>query len=109
MANVLNFFAPWCGPCQTMKKQALPQVRRNGTLDKVTFAQVDAEREAALSQKLTGGGPVPQLVMFRKTTTGWKRRKLVGGQSVQSIEQFINEGLTMDETEKGRIRQVSSH
>ena len=43
--------------------------------------------------KLTGGGPVPQLVMYRKTPNGWLRRKLIGGQSVEAVEEFINEAV----------------
>jgi hypothetical protein len=38
--------------------------------------------------------------MFRKTTEGWKRQKLIGGQTVESVEKFINDGLAMDEAEK---------
>jgi thioredoxin-like negative regulator of GroEL len=90
----------WCGPCQQMKKTILPQVRQHGLLRRVAFAMVNADRDQALAQKLTGGGPVPQLVMYRKTAGGWLRRKLVGGQSVETIEQFINEGLAANEAEQ---------
>ena len=92
--------ADWCSPCQTMKKTILPRVREGGLLRKVAFALVNADREKELATKLTGGGPIPQLVMYRKTDHGWMRRKLVGGQSVESVEEFISEGLTQDETEK---------
>ena len=88
--------ADWCGPCQTMKKQVLPEVRRHGVLKQVSFASVNTDREAALAKKITGGGPIPQLIMFRRTRTGWLRRKLLGRQSVKSVEKFINEGLTED-------------
>jgi len=90
----------WCGPCQQMKKNVLPEVRKHGMLKKVAFAMVNADREQALARKLTGGGPIPQLVMYRKTKDGWKRRKLVGGQSVETVEKFINQGLSMDKAEK---------
>jgi thioredoxin-like negative regulator of GroEL len=90
----------WCGPCQTMKKKILPQVRERGLLKKVAFAIVNADREHELAQRLTGGGPIPQLVMFRKTSEGWKRRKLVGGQSVEQVQEFIKEGLALDESDR---------
>jgi thioredoxin-like negative regulator of GroEL len=90
----------WCGPCQMMKKKILPKVRENGMLQKVAFAVVNADRESDLAKKLTGGGPIPQLVMFRKTPEGWMRRKLVGGQTVESVEDFIKEGLSLDQAEK---------
>jgi thioredoxin-like negative regulator of GroEL len=89
----------WCGPCQMMKKKILPRVREMGLLKKVAFAVVNADRDRELAQSLTGGGPIPQLVMFRKTPEGWMRRKLVGGQTVESVEEFINEGLSLDKGE----------
>lgn len=56
----------WCGPCQMMKKKILPRVREGGLLRKVAFAIVNADRDRELAEKLTDGGPVPQLVMFRR-------------------------------------------
>jgi thioredoxin-like negative regulator of GroEL len=90
----------WCPPCQTMKKQVLPRVREHGLLRKVAFAIVNPDRDKDLAEKITGGGPIPQLVMFRKSGNGWVRKKLVGGQSVESVEEFINEGLVQDKAEK---------
>jgi len=91
----------WCPPCQQMKKTVLPQVRQRGLLRKVAFACINPDRDSELAAKLTGGGPVPQLVMYRRTANGWRRRKLVGGQSVDAVEKFINEGLALDEAENG--------
>jgi thioredoxin-like negative regulator of GroEL len=90
----------WCQPCQVMKKTILPRVRERGVLRKVAFAVVNPDHDSKLAEDLTGGGPIPQLVMFRKTATGWKRQKLVGGQSVETVEKFINDGLAQDEEEK---------
>jgi thioredoxin-like negative regulator of GroEL len=89
----------WCAPCQVMKKTVIPQVRQRGLLSRVAFAIVNPDRERDLAQRLIGGGPVPQLIMFRKTAGGWKRQQLVGGQSVESVEQFINEGIAKDQEE----------
>jgi thiol-disulfide isomerase/thioredoxin len=90
----------WCGPCQAMKKTILPRVREHGLLKKVAFATVDADREGQLAQEITGGGPVPQLVMYRKSSTGWLRKKLIGRQSTEEVEKFINEGLAANDHEK---------
>ena len=90
----------WCMPCQRMKNSVLPEVRKDGLLSRVSFAMVDADREQDLAKRLTGGGPVPQLVMYRKTSDGWKRRKLIGGQSVDTVEKFIKDGLTADAASK---------
>jgi thioredoxin-like negative regulator of GroEL len=89
----------WCGPCQTMKRNVIPKLRENGSLEKVAFAIVDQDQERKLAKKLTGGGPIPQLVMYRKTTDGWRRAKLVGGQSVSSVERFIDRAVAATELE----------
>lgn len=89
----------WCPPCQSMKKTILPRVRQRGLLRKVVFAVVNPDRESQLAQEITGGGPIPQLVMFRRSGKGWLRTKLVGGQSVEAVEEFINEGLVSDKTD----------
>jgi thioredoxin-like negative regulator of GroEL len=87
----------WCGPCQMMKKVILPKARELGAFKRVAFAIVNADREPELAQKLTGGGPIPQLVMYRKASTGWMRRKLVGGQTVEAVQEFIDEGIALQE------------
>ena len=97
----------WCGPCQNMKKNVLPEVRKRGMLSKVTFAMVNVDREGKLAKKLIGGGPVPQLIMYRKSAKGWKRRKLIGGQSVEKVETFIKQGLTMDRAAKKAAKDAS--
>jgi len=90
----------WCGPCQTMKRSVLPKLRRRGFFRKVSFAVVNADHQQKLARQITGGGPWPQLVMYRKTRKGWFRRKLIGSQNVKTVEQFINEGLALDQTER---------
>jgi thiol-disulfide isomerase/thioredoxin len=97
----------WCGPCQAMKRNILPKLRERGLFKKVAFAQVNADRDSELAKELTGGGPVPQLVMYRKTEKGWLRRKLIGGQSVEQVEQFIKEGLASDDDD-GKTDKASS-
>jgi hypothetical protein len=87
----------WCSPCQVMKRTIIPQVRQRGLLAKVAFAIVNPDRDGPLAEALTGGGPVPQLVMYRKTPTGWFRRKLIGGQSVEAVEEFINDGVAQNQ------------
>jgi thioredoxin-like negative regulator of GroEL len=90
----------WCPPCQTMKRRIMPRVRSHGSLRKVAFAVVNPDQDSELAEQITGGGPIPQLVMYRKTTKGWVRQKLVGGQSEEAVEQFIDEGLASDDSEK---------
>lgn len=90
----------WCQPCQTMKRNVLPRIRKRGFFKKIAFALVNPDRDGKLAKQLTGGGPVPQLVMFRKTSKGWMRRKLIGSQSEEAVEKFIQDGLAADKAEK---------
>lgn len=86
----------WCPPCQMMKKTILPRVRERGLLRKVAFAVVNPDHDKELAEKLIGSGPIPQLVMFRKKGDAWVQKSLVGGQSVETVEEFIREGLAKD-------------
>lgn len=104
--------AQWCGPCKQLKKEVLPQLRQRDAFRKVVFAQVDVDRESQLARQITGGGPVPQVVLYRNTGEGWVRRKLVGVQSVERLEQFINENLEADspsDSDERDGRQTASH
>jgi thiol-disulfide isomerase/thioredoxin len=91
----------WCPACQVMKKRILPQIRQRGLLKRVAFASVNPDQEGELSRQLIGSGPIPQLVMYRRTPRGWTRRVIVGSQSVETVETFINQGTVADDdTEK---------
>ncbi len=105
---VVMVSAEWCAPCQTMKRQVIPQLRKRGLLKRVAFAIVNPDRNGPLARKLTGGGPIPQLVMYRRTNNGWRRRKLVGGQSIAAVEKFINEGITSNE-ETNKTRSLTEN
>jgi len=85
--------AQWCQPCQQMKKNVLPEVRKRGWMNKVSFATIDWDQNSDLAQELTGGGSIPRLVMYCKTPEGWQRSELVGSQSVGAVEQFLSGGI----------------
>ena len=97
---VVMVSAEWCCACQTMKKNVIPQVRQRGSLRRVAFAVVNLDRQRKLGKKLTRGGPIPQLLMFRKAPDGWKLSRLVGGQSVPKVEAFIDAGLKRQTSSK---------
>ncbi len=88
--------ATWCPACQVMKNSVIPEVRRQGILQRVSFAAVDVDQEQELGSQLTKGGPLPQILMLRKTEQGWKLRRLVGGQDAQAVEKFIAQGIEAD-------------
>jgi thioredoxin-like negative regulator of GroEL len=88
--------ATWCPACQQMKSSVVPEIKRQGILQKVAFAEVDLDEEGALGAELTRGGPIPQIVMYRKTPLGWRFARLIGRQEVSAVEKFIAEALADD-------------
>jgi thioredoxin-like negative regulator of GroEL len=95
--------ATWCPACQQLKSNVLPEVKRHGILQKVAFAQVDLDEDRELGKELTEGGPIPQIVMYRKTSLGWRLKRLIGGQDVRTVEEFINQGVDVgDETKDAK-------
>ncbi|NQT11651.1 MAG: thioredoxin family protein [Planctomycetes bacterium] len=97
---VVMVSAEWCPACKTMEKNVIPQIKKRGKLSKVSFAVVDLDREQKLGRKLTRGGLIPQLLMYRKTRSGWRLRRLTGGHSLRKVEAFIEEGLKSDAAAK---------
>jgi hypothetical protein len=92
--------ADWCPACVAMKNETVPAAKQRGLLKKVAYAVVNLDRQKELAQQLMADGPIPQFIMYRKTRDGWLRKKLIGGQSVETIEAFINEGVAMDDKAK---------
>jgi thiol-disulfide isomerase/thioredoxin len=92
--------ADWCPACQQMKENVIPQCRKQGILAKVVFALVNLDRERELGAELTQGGPIPQLLLFRRVDKGWRVKRLIGGQDVQTVDDFIKDGIKADETSK---------
>jgi hypothetical protein len=76
-----------------MEQNIIPQVRKRGIFRRVSFAVVNVDRERELATQLTSGGPIPQLIVYHQTTSGWRRRVLIGGQSVETVENFIGEAV----------------
>jgi len=89
--------ASWCPACQELRSKVIPELKRHGVLHDVAFAQVDLDEEKELATKLTEGGPIPQIVVYRKTPLGWRLRRLIGGHDVRTVEQFILQGVADEE------------
>ena len=92
--------ADWCPACVEMKNDVVPKLKQRGLLRKVAFAEVDLDHQKKLGRQLTDGGPIPQVIMYRKTRKGWRRRRLIGGQSVKTVVVFIEEGIRLTEKTK---------
>lgn len=100
--------AKWCPACVEMKNSVLPQVEKRGAFKRVTLALVDYDEEKELGKQLLHGNTIPQLLMFRRSGTKWKVRRLIGGQDVESVEEFVHEGLELarkdhDDSERASV------
>ncbi len=82
----------WCPGCQSMKHSVIPQVTQDGALGKVEFVQVNSDVDPQLADKLMQGRSIPQLIMYRHTSSGWKREQMTGAHSVAEVEGFISKG-----------------
>ena len=82
--------ADWCPACQTMKRSVMPKLESAGGLKDVAFTIVDTDRQGELARSMMQGNSIPQLVMYTKTDEGWKRQRLVGGQSVEAVRRFLS-------------------
>ncbi len=85
--------ADWCPGCRQMKQTAIPEVEKRGGLDAVAFAYVNTDQDSSLASKLMKGGSIPQLILYHKTETGWKRQQLTGAHSPADIQSFIQRGI----------------
>lgn len=82
--------ADWCGACQRMKSTVIPELKKNGALKQVAFATVNSDSQSQLASQLTTGTSIPQLVMYRKTSTGWMRSTLNGAHSSSEVSAFLS-------------------
>lgn len=102
--------AEWCGACKTMEREVIPKMKQQGVFRQCSFARVDLDRERKLGRTLTRGGPIPQLLMYRRTRGGWLLSRLRGGQSARTVRAFIDRGLQRDaEAKKGEVRAEEGH
>ncbi len=81
--------AEWCPACRSMKTSVMPTVASHGGLSNVAFACVNTDEQSGLAGKLLEGNMIPQLVKYEKTADGWKLTRLVGGQSISTVEDFV--------------------
>jgi thioredoxin-like negative regulator of GroEL len=100
--------AEWCPACKAMEANVLPEMRSRGLLRRVAFALVDMDRDGEIGHKLVEGGPIPQLIVFRKTSEGWKNRRLIGNQSIEAVEEFISQNVSATEAKHAPTKAAAS-
>jgi len=99
--------ADWCPACQQMKSAVIPELRRNGELARVAFAQVNTDRDSRLAQRLMSGGSIPQLILYYKSTGEWKRVQVTGAVSARRVETMIDQGVEAADTASAKTQMAT--
>jgi len=72
-----------------MKHGALSKLKKEGKFKDVEYCIVDRDRQTPLAFQLMQGTTIPQLILFEKSDSGWKRMQLTGLQSESAIQTFV--------------------
>lgn len=84
---LVDFYATWCGPCQTMQPILQDAARQMG--DKVKIIKVDVDKNPAAANSYQVKG-VPTLILFRNGKILWRQSGVVStSQLLQVIHQAI--------------------
>lgn len=79
---LVDFWAEWCGPCRAMHP-VLEELSKKH--ENVTIVKINVDSESELAQKFGIRG-IPTFISFK---SGQVSKTLVGGQSLQNLEDLL--------------------
>lgn len=82
---LVDFWAPWCGPCKMLAPTLEELSKENGGKIKIVKINVDEEQEVATQFGITS---IPTMMIF---VDGKLKNQIVGSLPKHQIEEFIFE------------------
>lgn len=80
---LVDFWAPWCGPCKTIAPVVEELANQYGDRLKVVKVNVDNNKEAAMRYNVRG---IPNLILFKN---GESQEQIVGAVAKQELVNAI--------------------
>jgi len=71
---LVDFYADWCSPCQTMEKVIQDTVSELGDKIKILKVNIDQNKQAALSFSVRS---IPHYILFRKGKILWRKGGII--------------------------------